>query len=195
MSASATLSARDATYETVDGLTGEIITAWAVPHPDEFMGDYIEDERLGGLYETVLDNHRGQLGWLDRWRVKVIWKRKGGENSGKARLGKCTVPSGVAQFYSKADFIIVLSANHCRELTLTPFQMAALLYHELLHCAESDGDDPQPTTAGHDLEVFADEVRHYGAWRSNIEKLRLPFRQLELREADTPLGPSEAAAS
>jgi hypothetical protein len=171
---------RPRTRESVDFETGEAIDAWDVPHADEFHGMFLEDERLGALYEQLIEEFP-ELGWLEKWRVKVLWKRKGGDKGKKATLGTCQVPSGLAKFYSKADFIVLLSADHIRLRNFTEQRMKALLFHELSHCSETEEDDPQPATVGHDCEVFAAEIRHFGAWRGSIEKLRPVFRQLELQ--------------
>lgn len=174
---------RPRTHSSVDFETGEKIEAWIVPHPDEFHGAFLEDSRLDDLLEEVVDEF-AEFGWLEKWRVKVLWKRKGGDKGKKAKLGSCQVPSGLAKFYSKADFIILLSADHIRLRSFTEHHMKALLFHELSHCSETDEDDPQPAVIGHDCEVFAGEITNFGAWRGSIEKVRPAFRQLEMLGPD-----------
>lgn len=180
---SITMEGRPRTFETVDTGTGEKVDRWAVPHPDEFFGAFLEDERLDDLLEETIEAFIDQFGWLSKWRVKILWKRKGGDKGKKLKLGSCQVPSGLAKHFSKADYIILLSADHIRMRGFTEQQMQALVFHELKHCSETDEDDPQPAIVGHDCELFADEVRYFGAWKENIGALRPVFRQLELEEA------------
>lgn len=172
------VGARPSTYETADMFTGEIVTAWVVPHPDEFMDeDYLNDERLDALLDSVIEEFP-ELDWLTKYRFRIIWKRKG---SGKHPLGTCQVASGLTAYFADVDFIITLSANLIRAAVFTETQMRALVFHELMHCAEKGDDEPMPAVRGHDLEVFAGELVHFGAWMSDIEAMRGPFRQLELR--------------
>jgi len=168
---------RPRTFETVDPATGELVEAWAVPHPDEFMdSDFLEDERLDELLEEVIAAFP-EFEFLERWRVRILWKSAIG---GKHPLGTCQLASGLIAHFGKADFIILLSAEDVRIRVFRPKQVEALIYHELLHCTEKVGRmETKPAIRPHDLEVFAGELKHYGAWRSAIEGMRRPFRELE----------------
>lgn len=164
--------ARPRTFETVDMFTGELVEVWAVPHPDEFAGgEFLEDERLDELLEQVIDAYP-EFEWLSGFRLRILWKRKG------SKLGVCSAASGLVRYFGKVDFVILLSANQVRERQFRPRQIEALVYHELLHCDEK-GDERRPAIGEHDLEVFAGELKHYGAWRPPIEAMRRPFRELE----------------
>ena len=69
------------------------------------------------------------------------------------------------------DFLVTLDANWCAQATDTEF--AALIDHELYHCAQAidefgmpkfdrDTGKPKLTLKGHDVEEFIGVVRRYG---------------------------------
>lgn len=157
----------------------------------EMMGaEFVRDERLDDLAHALIAKWP-ELRWLDRWRVKVLWKRKGGKSAGDPTLGRMTLASGLLKYFSDTDFIVWLGADHCRDREFQPYQIEALLFHELLHCAVKPGEDEEddkPTAKGHDAELFVGEIERYGAWMDNLKVVELAFRQDRLPGFDVETG-------
>jgi hypothetical protein len=83
-------------------------------------------------------------------------------------LGKCQRPSGLLRYFSHSDFVIWFAANNCRDLGFTNWQMEALIFHELKHAKI---EDMVPVIVPHDCEVFADEIKRYGLWKSDLHQV------------------------
>lgn len=148
-----------------------------------FMGsEWIESEALKELAEELASKWR-ELQFLGDYNIRVLWKAEGGENKGRAILGKCNKPGGYARYFALCDWVIWLAADHCRQLEFTDEQIEALLYHELKHCVLV-GKDAKPGVRGHDYEVFADELNRYGFWNQGRENLKRAVQgRMEFDEA------------
>lgn len=135
-----------------------------IPSASEFgSSDFLEVESLGELRDQLVREYE-ELGFLDAWTVRVLWKASGGGPGSRPKLGKCTVASGLVQYFGLADWVVWLAADHCRQLEFSDVQVEALLYHELLHCVLKGEKDPKPAVRPHDFEGFAAEIRRYGFW-------------------------------
>lgn len=100
--------------------------------------------------------------------IHYLWKAKGG-SGGTETLGKCTKASGLTGFYSNADFIIWVAADHVDLTPLSRLQVEALLYHELCHIsAEEDGGEVALELLKHDVEAFRAEITEYGFWKEDL---------------------------
>lgn len=165
------------------------VLALMPPPDDRFAGDFDKSEALTELAWEIVERHVG-LSFVKGYSLEVLWKREGGKKAGRLTLGKCTSPSGLASFYSEMDWVIWIAADHARSMGLTAQQLEALLYHELLHCTLSDGDEPAPATIGHDIEAFLLEIEEYGFWKRDLEEAAKVFagRQLRLLEPEEPAG-------
>lgn len=106
---------------------------------------------------------------LKEAEIHFLWKAKGGKSGGREVWGKCKKPSGELAHYSNADYIILLSADHCFEHRLKNWQILALLYHELKHTGVDENG--AFVTVGHEFEGFNDELRLFGAWHSSAEAI------------------------
>lgn len=127
-----------------------------------------------------------ELAFLDSLEVAVLWKAVGGKAKGRPVLGKCTRPSGLLAYFSRADFVIWIAADHVRErngVGLTEQQVEALLYHELSHIGWDDEAD-KPIVVGHDLEEFRKVVERYGLWLEDVRTMDSTFQQLRLKVGD-----------
>lgn len=139
--------------------------------------EFIKDDRLTELGNALIAE-RGCFHDLQSRKIVFLWKRQGGKTKGKVTLGKCQKPSGILAYFAASDFIIWVAADHARENQLTNWQMEALVFHELKHC-DVDYDDKGELKLAinpHDLEAFVDEVRIYGAWKSDIERMAGAFQ-------------------
>jgi len=153
-----------ADYEFVDDETGR---AW----------DYMRAPDLAGIAADVLQEQTALLQPALDFSIQFLWKRTGGESGGNAVLGRCVKFSGLSAFFANDEFLIWVAADHARDYGLTRHQVEALLFHELKHVDRSERYTPK--TRGHEVEMFIDEVRVYGAWKADlrrmVEQLRLPI--------------------
>lgn len=113
-----------------------------------------------------------------QWRIRYLWKAKGGASKGQVKLGKCVKTSGALSFFSDVDYIVWLAADNVRDAMFTYRQVEALMFHELCHIETNEGDDSDDTPAikGHDAEVFLAEIQRYGMWRTDLQR----FGQLDM---------------
>ena len=135
--------------------------------------EFLDCEELTKLGRALME--LAQFDHLDRYRVVFLWKMKGGNRNGKANLGKCQKPTGLLHYYSNVDLIIWLAADHLARARATYFQIEAILFHELKHTdikvsMDDDGED-KLVLVGHDWEGFTDEIKRYGAYMDDIERV------------------------
>lgn len=146
--------------------------------PDDEFGDtdreYIASEKIQEIGEALVANRSSDL--KDK-RAAYLWKRKGGSRNGRPILGKAVKPSGLVAYFCNADAIVLLSADHLRELKFTRYQVEALIFHELCHFEIAEGEI---ITRGHDFEEHAQVVMFYGVWNNSLVKAREVFVQLPL---------------
>lgn len=146
---------------------------YRIPSDPEFDDDakggehpeYLLATDLRPAYEGLVEACP-ELGHLRDRRVVVLWKRAGGKGKGKLVYGTCQKPGGLLRHFTQADYVVCLSADHCRSWNPTPVELEALLYHELLHTG--DDDHGQPTLYPHDFEGFVRELEHYGKWHPDL---------------------------
>lgn len=99
--------------------------------------------------------------------IQYLWKRTGGSDGGRAKLGACQKPSGLLRYFSGVNFVIWIGADTCRDAQLSYQQMEALVFHQLLHCSLDDND--KPMLRPHDFEGFAAEITEYGFWKPDVK--------------------------
>jgi hypothetical protein len=153
--------------------------------PEELVEDIEQLQHDGGkiakFYKALLYQFgEDEFSHLIDARIHFLWKSKGGKNGGKLILGKCKKPTGELKFYADADYCIVFSADHCFAHNLKNWQILALLYHELKHtCLDKHGNF---STKGHDFEGFENELKYFGAWKSDAERIVRAAQELPLLE-------------
>lgn len=143
--------------------------------------DFLESRELREMGDILIDRY-GEISHLDDVRITYLWKREGGKKNGKLQLGQCKKVSGLEKWYAKSDFIIWLATDHAKVLNMTPRQIEALLFHELLHATYEESEDGEATMKirPHDVEMFADEVKRYGLWTTDLESVQETFRQARI---------------
>lgn len=158
--------------------------------------DFGEEAFLpAGTIETLanwLIRSRQEFRHLRDARISYYWKAKGGTSGGKVTLGKAQKPGGFLQWVTETDFIIFISADHCRDMAITNFQMEALVYHELCHCGQREklDKDGEPTgefvfaIVAHDVTTFHNEIAHYGGWLADLRQNRNTWEQLAIKEVE-----------
>jgi hypothetical protein len=153
---------------------------YPVPEDKAFLsGDWRDGGDIAGIALELIAKHPALFADAARFAIDYRWTRKGGNEGHKVKLGMCVRVSGLTKaFAPHLDFVIWLAADNCREGEFTYFQIEALIFHELLHIGSSDKG--KPAIVPHDLEAFTREVREYGLWKTDVERMGEAFRQLAL---------------
>lgn len=141
--------------------------------------DYLEASTVAKIGAALIQAYPEELGHLTTADIAYVWKAKGTKKCGVPVLGTCQRPGGLTRHFAAVDFVVTIMADHCREMQMTRWQLEALTFHELLH-ADVDGDTGKPAVKGHDTEMFFDEIKHYGLWKSDLREARVAFEQVPL---------------
>lgn len=165
---------------TIDAETMHRTLGVNIPTDDDFGGeDYILAPNIENIGNGLIDQY-DELAHLKRATIVYVWKRKGGKSKGKLRYGACQHPTGLLAFFGSCDFVVALSADHCRDADLDGRQIEALTYHELRHAGyeidEQTGEIAW-TVVGHDWEGFRGEIDRYGLWEPELARLGETFKQ------------------
>lgn len=147
---------------------------------------FLVDETLQQIGNALIAQYPDILGHLAGIDIAYFWKVKGGKSGGNAVLGKAVKPSGLMKAFTNADAVVHLSADHVAEAMFSDRQITALVFHELRHFEikqpkEDDKDgEPKLLVRGHDVELFADEVRIFGNWHAMLTAASEAFKQAGL---------------
>ncbi len=128
-----------------------------------------------------------ELRHLRQFTVKILWRREGGKSQGIPKMADAKPAAGLAKFYTEADFVIWVAADHAAEAKLTPLQFEAMIFHELMHCGQRVNDqtnESTPATVPHNAEFFVEEIDRYGIWRADIGSVQKRIAQKGLWEGD-----------
>ena len=147
---------------------------------------FIAADDLVHLAHRLIDDC-DELAHLRTARIDVLWKRTGGRVAGQRRMGNCKALSGELRHYADADFLIWIAADHCHELAVTPAQLERVLFRELLK-ADIDPDTMKMTTRAPEIVVFAEELKRFGLWTSELREAQGAFAQAELPLDALPFG-------
>lgn len=166
------------------------------PYPPQELFDRVVDwsapaqEVLSWVHEAVLTEgsplHNPEHAHLQHARIGFIWTTAERAKVGRRVLGMAEMPSFRCNAWQKArqqqqmvewfgltpDFLITLDAHYCAQAS--DLEFAALVEHELYHCAQAtdefgaprfnrDTGEPVWAMRGHDVEEFIGVVRRYGA--------------------------------
>ena len=155
-----------------------------VPPDEHFdIADYMDAPKLEHV-AGQLCSAWGEFRHLDRARIHVLWKKKGGSSGGKNTWGKALKTSGLVRHYADCDFVVWLAADHCRDAAITNYELEALLYHELSHLSfemDENGEERWSVRA-HDVTAFYGEIERYGTWTPELRQMRHTYAQLALAE-------------
>lgn len=160
----------------------------AVPADDGFDESGILDSWPIEQLATQLIEDFPELRHIRETTVKYAWRKKGGSSKGAPVLGRCVPLSGHAKHYAEADFLVLLSADEIRDRALGPYELEALLFHELLHIGMKIDEDEASSTYGevtikavaHDFEGFWSEIERYPGWREELRQTENTFQQARL---------------
>lgn len=154
--------------------------ALSIPQDGEFdEAGFLAKDDLTKLYDALIKEHAPQLGFLKRFDIAVLWKRKGGMTGGRERLGNAQRPGGLLKHFSSAVFVVWLAADHIRQKEFSDEQIAAALFHQLCKL-DSTGEEDKPTLQGPDIVAFRQEIEHYGPWNPDLTQAAATFQQLKL---------------
>ena len=134
-----------------------------------FSSAYYNGEAIQEIAEALITHH-DELRWISEgeYRIVYFWKGKGGTSKGKPVIGKAAMAAGIIGHLTDATFQVVMSADHCREMT--NLQLEAAIYHQLLHFEERETEDSEgevtqsPAIRPHDFEGFRGELDRYAFW-------------------------------
>lgn len=160
-----------------------------IPHMDDFgTSDYIAAPDLMELAGRVINAYAEDLHErIGVANIRYLWRRAGGTSHGRDRLGYLKCPGGELRYFSDADFLLCVAADHCKYFS--KMQMTALVFHELKH-ADFNIDTYKFTTVGHDFEGFRREVELFGYWRDDIRLMGEAFegaKQLDLFDLEAAI--------
>lgn len=183
---------------------GEPEERYPVPKVDDFrdeddprfVRDFIKGTDIRPIAQALIKERKcfEKIRFTD---IDYAWKREGGRSGGKPVLGKCIKLSGTAKYYAGGpEFLIWLSADWMLALTLTRFQVEAIIFHELKHATTKINDlgEKVPSILPHDWEGFYDEIRYYGPYLEDIKYIGKAFQRNlfssveEVEGDDSPLG-------
>jgi hypothetical protein len=157
-----------------------------VPVQEQFAGGYAGAVDLDGIASALVATKRPELAAHMKFDVVYLWKEKGGSRDGQLTLGKCVLVRGLLAHFVPAQFVVWLAADHLRDLKASAWFVEAILFHEMTHVGEEDGN---PIAVPHDFTGFASELRHYGAYKDDLLLAAKACEQLPLfEELELPAG-------
>lgn len=158
-----------------------------VPAELDFGDDaFFPSPELLEMAGDLIELHDDILGHLASLEIAYFWKKTGGKRGGKGVYGKAIKPSGLLTAFTQADAVIWLAADHVAEAEYTPRQIEALLFHEMQHVGveepEDEDDERKIVMRPHDVELFLEDVKTYGAWDDLLREAAAAFKQAPLFE-------------
>ena len=181
---SGTLSTDEKSVTLTPDMPGLVkpMSPYSVPSEEAFdEADYLPAPDLEKIIAGLINTHETLFSHLVNLKLTCLWKAKGGASKGKTPLSKIQVASGLIGFFSEADFIIALSADHLRKGRAGRHTVEAVCFHELCHIQYPwDAEGGKVFVVGHDFEGFTEELKVYGAWRTELDKAGKAFAQLGL---------------
>ena len=162
------------------------VTATHIVVPAELdFGDdaFLDSPELKELGGDLIEMHPGTLGHLAEVEIAYLWRKSCGKKSGAPVFGKTSKPSGLLTAFTSAEAVIWLSADHVAEAGYSARQIEALLFHEMQHVGVEEDEetgDRKIVMRSHDVELFYEDVRKYGAWEIMLQEAADAFAQAPL---------------
>jgi hypothetical protein len=162
----------------IHGMVADVLAdaEFKVPEKKDFEGkEFMEAPELKKIGEFLIDKYLGDFDHLVDANIVYLWKEKGGDSGGKATLGKCVRPTGLAAHFaagediaSRVHYVIWAAADHLRLNRANVRTIHALIFHELLHTHLEDG---KLIVRSHQFEGFAREIEEFGMWTNSIKRI------------------------
>lgn len=132
-------------------------------------------------------------------KVAFFWKRRGGTQMGKPKLGHLVKPTGLLKELAEADYIVWLAADHFRETQERMWFLEAATHHQLCHAHVTTKFDKVKReavticgTRGHQYEGFRAEAERYRDWNKGLEMARAGFEAFDAAQRQLRLFPNGA---
>lgn len=150
---------------------------------DEAECEYLDASDIAYVARRVVAEVGAPFSHIDLADVDFAWKRKGGKQNGKPRLGACVKQNDIAKLHGGRTWLIWLAADNCAVIAGNETSCRAVVDHELSHIgfeySEQTGDTV-PKLNPHDVEMFWGEYQRYGAWRLDLTVAENVFRQTRM---------------
>lgn len=115
-------------------------------------------------------------------KIKYLFRYGPWTSKKRETLGKAVKVSGVNQFLTGLDFIIMINAEVWGQLEYK--EKVALVDHELEHCCE---EDDKYFVQGHDVEDFLAVIKRNGFWTPDLKKIEAEAVQGKLFDEERRL--------
>lgn len=161
-------------------MTTATATRIVVPAEIDFDDAFLDSPELKELGGDLIELYPGTLGHLGDVEIAYLWKKSGGKKGGHSVFGKTAKSSGLLTAFTTAQAVIWLAADHVAEAGYSPRQIEALLHHEMQHIGveeDEDTGDRKIVMRGHDVELFYQDIKTYGAWEEMLSAAAAAFRQ------------------
>lgn len=99
--------------------------------------------------------------------IRYLFRRGPWTSKKRETLGQATKVSGVNQFLTGLDFVIMINIEVWSQLDQK--EKVALVDHELEHCCE---EDDKYFIQGHDVEDFLAVIRRNGFWTPDLRRIQ-----------------------
>lgn len=142
------------------------------------------DELPAKMFKKLLKDQRHFH--LRDARVGLLWHWPDLKSKGREVLGKACKPAKLLAFYSKCDFVILISTNTWK--LLSDEQKAAVIDHEMRHCGVKKKDGEMLMKGGkfvyelvpHDIEIFVEDITRSGMDCPGVPMIYDACKQLTL---------------
>lgn len=148
-----------------------------VPGKDAFGGKpFLAAGELATLGDRVIEQHQPRFDVCADFQIDYLWRARGGTSRGEPILANTLKPGGLALHYSRADFVVVFSADHLSELGLTQIQYEALMFEQLSKVGSNENTGSAELRP-YDFAGFTAAIEAYGPWREDLRLMARTIRQ------------------
>ena len=116
------------------------------------------------IARQLIVQHHGHL--VDA-KIKYLFRRGPWSSQKRETLGKATKVTGVNEYLTGLDFIIMINIEVWEQLNQK--ERVALIDHELEHCCR---EDDKYFVQGHDVEDFLAVIRRNGFWTPDLRRVQ-----------------------
>jgi hypothetical protein len=137
------------------------------------------------MVEMMQSLIRAHHSHLTNAKIRLIERSPNWKVKGKLVFGTAKKASDLERALdgTDLDFIITINAEAFWSETLTDTERAAILDHELCHCAY-DFEKEEYFIRTHDVEEFGEIISRYGVWTPDLEAFFDTRYQLDLFKDD-----------
>jgi hypothetical protein len=142
-----------------------------IPDTKAFGGAaFMEAPALKRIADALIEKHEDVLKVVGNFKVRYLWKARGGSQYGLPHYGNCEKPGGLAQYGLGTDFVIWLAADHLFTTGFMAEQIEALMFRQL--CGISQNDNTKSAELrGPDFHGYRVEIERYGFWDEPLKAL------------------------